>query len=82
MEFYEAWAENKIQPFYKDEGNLPEDELYDAVGLLKLTRTTYYPYIEEQSKKGVDVVVTYTAKECKPCKEFKPDYNSVYKRFK
>ena len=61
-------SEGKLTAFFKDEGILAESKLYDAAGLLKLTRTSYYPFIEEKNKDGVDVVVMFTEKDCTPCK--------------
>lgn len=56
-----------------------EHELYDKVGVRKLTRDTYYPFIEEQNKASRDVIITYTAKACSVCKDFMPEYHSLVK---
>ncbi|KAM3134278.1 hypothetical protein pb186bvf_013563 [Paramecium bursaria] len=80
IEFYEQFTNGKIKPFYKDEGIL--SQLYDGAGIYKLTRTTYHSYIKEQNAKGIDVVVTFTARKCVPCKDFRVDYNEVYKTYK
>ncbi|CAD8063976.1 unnamed protein product [Paramecium sonneborni] len=80
VQFYEQIQSGQIKPFYRDEGIL--QNLYDGAGIYKLTRSTYYPFIKEQNDKGIDVVVTFTAKKCQPCKDFRPDYNEVFKKHK